>query len=202
MRGVMPQQVVRPRARLALGVHVLAAEEVGLHVHLLDVELTRGDLVVHVLVRRIEAAGVADHADQAGFLLLRHHGFGIGPGVRQRDLDLNVLAGIHAGDGLFGVHLRGGAEDHGIDIGHGQHFGQIGAGVRRAVLGGDFGSLFGIARNDRGDLYAVDVLEAVEVLFTESAGAYEGNTHGNLLGVSVKDKGRAGVNHRHAESIR
>ena len=38
VRGVVPQQVVGPAARLALGVHVLAAEEIGLDVHLLDVE--------------------------------------------------------------------------------------------------------------------------------------------------------------------
>jgi hypothetical protein len=39
VRGVVPQQVVGPAARLAQRVHVGAAEEVGLHVHLLDVEL-------------------------------------------------------------------------------------------------------------------------------------------------------------------
>ena len=41
MRGVVPEQVVGPRARLAERVHVGAAEEVGLHVHLLDMEFVR-----------------------------------------------------------------------------------------------------------------------------------------------------------------
>ena len=39
---VVPQQVVRPGARLAERVHVAAAEEIGLHVHLLDAQLAAG----------------------------------------------------------------------------------------------------------------------------------------------------------------
>ena len=50
-------------------VHVGAAEEVGLHVHLLDLQLARDDLLVHPLVARVEAARVAAHRDQAGLLL-------------------------------------------------------------------------------------------------------------------------------------
>ena len=50
VRGVVPQQVVGPAARLAERVHVRAAEEVGLHVHLLDVELAGDDPLVHPLV--------------------------------------------------------------------------------------------------------------------------------------------------------
>ena len=52
VRGVVPEQMVGPAARLALGVDVPAAEEIGLHVHLLDVELARHDPVVHLLVAR------------------------------------------------------------------------------------------------------------------------------------------------------
>ena len=37
--GVVPEQVIGPAARLAQRVHVGAPEEVGLHVHLLDVQL-------------------------------------------------------------------------------------------------------------------------------------------------------------------
>ena len=44
-------------------------------------------------------------------------------------------------------------------------------------FGGHFGGLLGAARDDRGDLDAVDVLQAVEVLFAERAGAGEGNAH-------------------------
>ena len=69
VRGVVPEQVVGPAAGLAERVHVRAAEEVGLHVHLLDGQLARADPAVDPLVRRVEPAGVPDHADQAGLLL-------------------------------------------------------------------------------------------------------------------------------------
>ena len=77
--GVVPEQVIGPGARLAGGVHVLAAEEVGLHVHLLDRCFTGGDLAVDVLVGRVEAARVADHAGEAGLLLGLEHGLRVGP---------------------------------------------------------------------------------------------------------------------------
>ena len=54
-----------------------AAEEVRLHVHLLDLQLAGGDAPVHPLMRRIEAARVPDHADQAGLLLQLVDGLGV-----------------------------------------------------------------------------------------------------------------------------
>ena len=57
--GVVPQQMVRPAPRLAERVHVGAAEEVRLHVHLLHLQLARLDALVHPLVARVEAARVA-----------------------------------------------------------------------------------------------------------------------------------------------
>jgi hypothetical protein len=59
VRRVVPQQVVRPRARLAERIHVGAAEEIGLHVHLLDAELARGDPPMDPLMRGIEPPGMA-----------------------------------------------------------------------------------------------------------------------------------------------
>src|SRR3546814_4599752 len=50
MRGMVPQQVIGPAARLSLGVHVMAAKEIGLHVHLLDRQITRHDPAVNPLV--------------------------------------------------------------------------------------------------------------------------------------------------------
>ncbi len=94
VRRVVPQQVVGPRRAPALGVHVLAAEEVGLHVHLLDRQLAGDDPVVHVLVARIEPPGVPDHAGEPGLLLLPQHRLGIAQRIRQRDLDLHVLARV------------------------------------------------------------------------------------------------------------
>ena len=52
-------------ARLAQRVHVGAAEEIGLHIHLLDVEFTGLDLLVHPLVAGVEAAGMATHSNQS-----------------------------------------------------------------------------------------------------------------------------------------
>ena len=39
VRGMVPQQMIGPAARIAGGVDVLAPEEIGLHVHLLDFQL-------------------------------------------------------------------------------------------------------------------------------------------------------------------
>ena len=55
----------------------MAAKEISLHGHLLDVEFARLDLLVHVLVAGIGAAGAPAHDDQAGLLLRRHHFFGV-----------------------------------------------------------------------------------------------------------------------------
>ena len=41
--GMVPQQVIGPAARLAGRVHVLSAEEISLHVHLLDFQLAFDD---------------------------------------------------------------------------------------------------------------------------------------------------------------
>jgi hypothetical protein len=107
VRRVVPEQAIGPRPCLALRVHVLAAEETGLEVHLLNGELARDDPVVNVVMARIEAPGVAHHADQAGFPLFGEHRFRIGEAVGERDFDLDVLAGVHALDRLGGVHLGG-----------------------------------------------------------------------------------------------
>ena len=91
--GVVPEQMVGPTARLAERVRVGAPEEVRLHVHLLDRVVAGLDPLVHPLMTRIEAAGVAAHRDEAGLLLDRHDRFTVGQVVAQRDLDLHVLAG-------------------------------------------------------------------------------------------------------------
>ncbi len=96
VRGMVPEQVIGPGARLAERVHVGAAEEIGLHVHLLDMEFAGEDPLVHELVARVEAARVADHGDEAGLLLRRDHRLGVLEAVGERDLDLHMLAGLQA----------------------------------------------------------------------------------------------------------
>ena len=174
MRGVVPQQMVGPRTRFTLGVGVGAAEEIGLNVHLLDIQFTRGDFVVYPLVAGIEAAGVADHGDEAGFFLHFQHFFGICPRVGQRNFHLYVFAGAQALQGLRGVHLGGGTQDHGIQFGKGQGGSQIIGNETDAVFVGN-GLGFGHVATDQGDdFYIRDVFDAVEVFFAESAGTGEG----------------------------
>jgi hypothetical protein len=193
VRRVVPQQVVGPGARLAQCVHVRAAEEVGLHVHLLDVEFAGANLLVDPLVAGVEAPRVAAHGDQPGLLLQREHGFGVGQAVGQRDLDLHVLAGLQAGDGLLGVHLGRRAQDHGVDFLHGQAVGQVGADVADAVLGGGLARLVQFAADQRDHLDAVDQLDRVEMLDAEGAGAgqrdLDGLAHLRVLQDQVSNGG-------------
>ena len=134
VRGVVPQQVVGPAARLAQRVHVRAAEEIGLHVHLLDVELARLDLLVHVLVAGIEAARVADHRDQAGLLLRLDDRLGRPPACRTAGSPPARACRPSGGDRLRGVHLRGRAQDHGVHVGTRQRLGEVRSSRARAVL--------------------------------------------------------------------
>ena len=130
----MPQKMIGPRARLTEGIDVGAAEEIGLHVHLLDRELTPGDALVDPLVRGVEAPRVADHADEAGALLQLGNGQRVGPVVGERYLDLHVLARLHAGSGLGGVQLGRAGENGGFHARETQGFGQVRRGVRHTVL--------------------------------------------------------------------
>jgi hypothetical protein len=167
----MPQEVIGPRPRLAERVHVRAAEEVRLHVHLLDVELARLDLVVNPLMAGIEAARMAHHGDLACLPLRRRRRFRAGKAVGQRDLDLHVLARGKRRHRLVRVHLRGRAQDHRIHVFHGKRLGQVGAGVADAVLARDLFGLVELAADHRHHADARDVLDAVEVLDAERAGA-------------------------------
>src|SRR5262249_61081341 len=75
--GVMPEEMVGPAARIAGRIDVLAAEKIGLHVHLLDRELALLDALVDPLVAGVEAADVTAHGDDAGLLGDPHQVLGI-----------------------------------------------------------------------------------------------------------------------------
>ena len=103
--GVMPQQMIGPTTRLAQRIGVGPAEEIGLHVHLLNLQLAGLDALMNPLVAGIEAPGVAAHADDARLLLHLQQPFGVGQVVGNRDFDHHVLARAHALLGLLRVHL-------------------------------------------------------------------------------------------------
>src|ERR1700683_1817377 len=87
VRGVMPQQMIGPGARLSQRVHIGAAEEKGLHVHLLNMEFVLEDALAHELMARVEAAGMADHGDEAALFLRRNDRLGVLQAVGERNLD-------------------------------------------------------------------------------------------------------------------
>ena len=175
VRCVMPQKMIGPRTRLAERVHVGAAEEIGLHVHLQNVEGPRLDALAHELVARVEAPGVADHRDEAGLRLHRDHRLGVGETVGERDLDLHVLAGLETREGLRRVHLGRRGQDHRVEAGLVERLGEIGGGVGNAVFGGGLSRLVGFAPDQGDALDAVNQLDRVEMFEAEGAGAGEGD---------------------------
>ena len=171
MRGVMPQQMIGPGARLAERVHVGAAEEIGLHVHLLDMEFTFKDAPAHELMARVEAAGVADHGDEPGLLLHRDDRLGVLQAVGERNLDLHMLAGLEALQRLRGVHLRRRRQNHRVEPRQLEGLGEIGRDVADAVFRRRLLGFVELAPDERDHLDPVDLLDRVEVPEAEGAGA-------------------------------
>ena len=126
---------------------------------------------------RIEAPRVADHAGEPGRLLLREHRFGVGEVIGERNLDLDMLTRVHALDRLRSVHLRGGAEDHRVDAGLVKRLGEVGAGMRDAVLRRDCLRRLQPPPDQADDFHAVDVVQAVEVFLAERARAGQCDLH-------------------------
>ncbi len=123
---------------------------------------------------------MAAHGNQAGLLLQRHHIFSALEAVGQWNFHLHVFAGLQAGQGLLGVHLRGGAEDDGVHVLHRQAVGEVGGHVTDAVLVGDFLGLFQVAADQRNHFNAVNIFDAVQVFDAEGAGAGEGYFDGHV----------------------
>src|SRR5690606_23510927 len=93
---------------------ILAAEEIGLDVHLLDGEFARRDLSVNILMARIEAAGVTDHSDETRALTFPQYSLAFGQVVAEGNFYLHMLAGLQALNCLVCVHLGRSTEDHGV----------------------------------------------------------------------------------------
>ena len=116
-----------------------------MHIHLLDVEFTRLDFVMHILVAGVKAAGVAAHGHQAAALGLGHHSVGTLDAVCQGDLHLHMLTRLQARQGLVRVHLGGRAQNDGIDFLQRQTFVQAGGDMLDAVFGGSVLGFFNVS---------------------------------------------------------
>ena len=81
MGSVVPKQMVSPATWLPKRIHIGASEEIGLHIHLLDIELPCFHFVVHILVAGVKAACVPTHGDQPFFFGQNHHRFSVFPTV-------------------------------------------------------------------------------------------------------------------------
>ena len=181
MGRVVPQQMVCPAARLTQRVHVGAAEKIGLHIHLVNVELSRLNLLVHILVAGVEAARVAAHGNQASLFLQRHDLRAVAVHIAQRNFHLNMFARVQTSDGLRGVHLRGRAQNHRVHLFDGEAVVQVGGDMGDAVFVGHLLRLSEITANQRHHFNAVYQLDAVQVFDAEGAGTGQGyfDGHGN-----------------------
>src|SRR5262252_1502119 len=185
--GVVPQEMVGPAARIARRVDVPAAKEVGLHVHLLDLELALLDLLVDVLVARIEPPHMAAHGGDAGLLGDLHQVLGVLDAVGDRDLDQHVLAGAHHLLALAEVHLGRRREDHRVSAL--DALGQFAGVVRDAVFLRHLRGRSLVSADQRGDLDAGRAFQGVEMLLAE--GALPGNANLHHLLLRTSDTARA-----------
>jgi hypothetical protein len=69
---------------------------------------------------------MAGHCDKTGLLLFGDQCLGIGEAVSHRYLDQHMLASLHRGDSLLGMHAGGGGQNDRVDIGHRQRLGKVG----------------------------------------------------------------------------
>ncbi len=65
----------------------------------------------------------------------------------------------------------GRAQDHRVELRQRQAVGEVGGHMADAVFAGDFPGLVELAADQRDDFDAIDVLDAVEMLDAEGAGA-------------------------------
>ena len=177
MAGMVPQEMIGPASWAAVRADVLAAEEIGLNVHLLDRKLSGSDQIVNILVRRVEAPDMARHRDKTGFLLFRHQRFGVGEAVGHRDLDQDMLAGIHGGKALFGMHSCRRGENDSVDAVHGEAFRQIGTGMRNAVFRRQLPCRFEASADHGCYIDTFDQLQRVQMFLSEGAAAGKTDFH-------------------------
>jgi hypothetical protein len=123
---------------------------------MLELQFAGQHALVHPLMRRVEAPGVAHHGSNTGALLCRNHGLGVAQRVRHRDLDEHVPARLHDGDRLRRVHLGRGGEHDGVGVALVHRLHEIECPKRDAPLVGQRLGVLGIAPAERNDLDTVD----------------------------------------------
>ena len=175
VRGMVPKQMICPAAGLTERVHIRAAEKVGLHIHLLDVESACFDFLVHILMRGIEAPGVAAHGDLAGGLSCLHYFLTIGIHITQRDFHLHMLARFQASQRLRRMHLGWRAKDHSINFFDFQSLCQIIGHMGNAIFVSHLLCLGHITANHGDDFHIINELESIQMLDAKCASAGECN---------------------------
>ena len=140
-------------------------------------ELAGGDALVDPLVRRVEAAGVADHADEAGLAAAPARPAARPPSVSASGistwtcLPARIAATAWAACSWVGVHRMTASTSSRASTSSSSV-----VGVAAPYLRGDLaGPAPSRAADDGRDLDAVDAREGVEVLDAEGAGPGEGD---------------------------
>src|SRR6185437_800067 len=164
-----PQQMICPAARLASRIHVGAAEEIGLHVHLQHLQLAGHDALVDPLMARVEAARVAAHGDQAALLLYLRQLFGVLQAIRDGNLDLHVLARTHALDTLLRMHLRRRGENRRLHARLRQALAQILREMRDLEALRHFARAVDVATGEGYHLHVRNFLQGFQLLDAEGA---------------------------------
>jgi hypothetical protein len=175
MATVMPQQVVDPRARLAVHVEVRAAEEVRLHHHVVQVERTLLDAAPDLAVGIGEAARVRDHQHRPRLLLRIQHLLRVRQSERHRDFYLNVLALREREHRLLTMLIARRRQNDRVDAGTVDALFQVRGGERDIPLRRElFRACLG-APGNRNDLHTLDLGQSLGVDFPHRARASQTN---------------------------
>src|SRR5688572_3460676 len=161
--------MIGPAPGLALEIDVLAAEEERLHDEVLQLELALLDAVRDALMRRIEPARVTRHRDLLRGLLRLVDLARVRWRIRDWNLDLDVLACLHALDGSRSGHVRRRTPDPRAEAAARQRFPQARRPVRNAALVRDALRRLLAAAADAHDFDVLDLLQAIEMFADKSA---------------------------------
>ena len=141
------------------------------------IELSCDDALVNPLVAGIEAARVPDHRDEPRLALAPCDRLGGGKVVGERYLDLDMLAGVEAGDRLARMELRRRRENHRVEVGPRECFREFGRDVGIPNLRATSCVASRLRPDQRNHLDVIDLRQRFDVLDAECAGAGETNLH-------------------------